>query len=143
MEKNQLNITEIHGNNGINIVCDGRNVTLEYETVPQKLRGHYLIEKELKKGNTTFEIHQKPHFDTCGPMLDVSNDGVMKVETVCDYIDSIASLGLNMLMLYTEDTYELKDYPKFGYMRGKYTVDDLKKIDDYAYERGVEVIPCM
>ncbi len=143
LKKYNLNLTETQGNDGIKIISDGKNITLEYETYPQKQRGYYLIQKELKKGNTAFEIHQKPHFDTCGIMLDLSFTGVMTVEAVCDYIDASASLGLNMLMLYMEDSYVLDGYPKFGYMRGRYTLDELKRIDDYAYDRGVEIIPAI
>ena len=65
-------------------------------------------------------------------MLDMSRNGVMKPEQVKQYLNYIAAMGLNMLMLYTEDTYELKDYPYFGYMRGRYTQKELKEIDDHA-----------
>ena len=41
------------------------------------------------------------------------------------YIDNIAALGFNMLMLYTEDVYEMPEYPRFGYMRGRYTKDEI------------------
>src|SRR5699024_3461005 len=46
-------------------------------------------------------------------------------------------------MLYMEDTYEIKSEPYFGYMRGRYSQDELKELDDYAYELGIELIPCI
>ena len=52
-------------------------------------------------------------------------------------------MGYNQLYLYTEDTYEIKDEPYFGYMRGRYTENELKEIDDFAFSFGVEVIPCI
>ena len=52
-------------------------------------------------------------------------------------------MGLNALFLYTEDTIELPDYPYFGYMRGAYTAQEIRKLDDYAARFGVELIPCI
>ena len=49
-------------------------------------------------------------------------------------------MGLNQLVLYIEDVYELEGYPYFGYMRGRYTKEELKEIDDYAFCFGIEVI---
>lgn len=46
-------------------------------------------------------------------------------------------------MVYTEDTYEVKAYPYFGYMRGRYTEEELKECDQYAAELGIEMIPCI
>ena len=38
---------------------------------------------------------------------------------------------------------EMKNRPYFGYMRGKYTKEDIRAIDGYAYDYGIEVIPCI
>lgn len=94
-------------------------------------------------GETDFEITGKRSFEKCGVMLDVSRGGVLKVETVKEYICNMAALGLNLLMLYTEDVYEMKKYPYFGYQRGRYTVKELREIDDYAFSLGIEVVPCI
>ncbi|KAI8337363.1 glycoside hydrolase superfamily [Choanephora cucurbitarum] len=48
-----------------------------------------------------------------------------------------------MLQLYTEDTYEIEGEPLFGYLRGKYTTRELSMIDEYAFDLGIEVIPCI
>ena len=42
---------------------------------------------------------------------------------------------------YMEDVYEMKKYPYFGYMRGRYTLEELREIDDYGDSLGIEVIP--
>lgn len=76
-------------------------------------------------------------------MLDMSRDGVMLPEKVKEYIDYIAALGYNSLMLYTEDTYEVKDEKLFGFLRGAYTAAEIKDIDAYADKKGVELIPCI
>ena len=78
-----------------------------------------------------------------GVMLDMSRNGVMKVETVKKFADIIASMGYNMIQLYTEDTFSVKNEPCFGYMRGGYTVDEIREIDSYCAEKGIELIPCI
>lgn len=129
--------------NGIYIKKNGEEVTLGFSTRTQEYRCKFLLENELRKGNTDFEIIQKPHFKTCGVMLDMSRGGVMKPETVCKMIDDVATLGMNMIMLYTETVYTMEKYPFFGYMQGRYTLEELQKIDSYAFDKGVEVIPCI
>ena len=48
-----------------------------------------------------------------------------------------------MLMLYTEDTYEVDNQPYFGYLRGRYSQKELREIDDYAFKHGMELIPAI
>ena len=112
-------------------------------TIPAKCRAYTLLAKALSEGKSEFEISEKPSFQTCGPMLDMSRGGVMRVSSVKKYLRYIAAHGLNMLMLYTEDTYEVKEYPYLGYQRGRYTLEELREIDDYAATLGIEVIPCI
>ena len=40
------------------------------------------------------------------------------------YLDYMACFGLNTLLLYIEDMYEVKEFPKFGYMRGRYSTEE-------------------
>lgn len=78
-----------------------------------------------------------------GTMIDCSRNAVMKKEAVKQWIDLTAGMGYNCLMLYTEDTYEMEGHPHFGYLRGRYTRDELKEMDAYAKEKGMELIPCI
>ncbi len=112
-------------------------------TVTQTARALFLFAQSVSAGKQDFEIKQQPAFSNLGAMLDCSRNGVMRVEKVKEFIDYLACLGMNTLMLYTEDTYELKEYPMFGYMRGRYSAAELKEIDDYAFEMGIELIPCI
>ena len=89
------------------------------------------------------KLHQKRHIASCGMMLDMSRGGVMKVEAVKRMIDAHAALGLNMMMLYTEDTYTVPEAPYLGYLRGRYTEKELREMDDYAADSGVELVPCV
>lgn len=76
-------------------------------------------------------------------MLDMSRNAVMRPDELKNYIKILASFGYNMVQLYTEDTYEVDGEPYFGYLRGRYTKEELKDVVAYAATLGVEVIPCI
>ncbi len=78
-----------------------------------------------------------------GTMLDCSRNAVMSVQSVKKWIALVADMGYNTVLLYTEDTYEVDNQPYFGYLRGRYSQKELREIDDYAVERGIEIIPCI
>lgn len=78
-----------------------------------------------------------------GVMLDMSRNAVMKVSQLKQFILILEKIGYNSLQLYTEDTFEIEDEPFFGYMRGRYSVEELKEIDVFAKEHGIELIPCV
>lgn len=82
-------------------------------------------------------------FQHFGTMLDCSRNAVMNVKSVKKWIDITADLGYNTLLLYTEDTYEVDKNPYFGYMRGRYSQEELMEIDRYAVSKGMELIPCI
>lgn len=82
-------------------------------------------------------------FGRFGTMIDCSRNAVLRPEKVKEWIDISADLGYNALMLYTEDTYEVEGHPYFGHLRGKYTGEELRDLDRYAAEKGVELIPCI
>ena len=78
-----------------------------------------------------------------GVMVDCSRNAVLTVSAAKRLIDALHKMGYNMLMLYTEDTYEVDNQPKFGYLRGRYTKEELKEIVAYGEQNGVELIPCI
>ncbi len=90
-----------------------------------------------------YEIKETPCFDATGVMIDCSRNAVPTVATLKGMLRKMALMGLNLGMLYTEDTYEIKSRPYFGYMRGRYTYEELKQLDDYADAFGIELIPCI
>ena len=82
-------------------------------------------------------------FQKFGTMIDCSRNAVITVESLKKWVDITSDLGYNTLMLYIEDTYEIESEPYFGHLRGRYTASELREIDDYAYQKGMEVIPCI
>ncbi|MBR2370982.1 MAG: beta-N-acetylhexosaminidase [Clostridia bacterium] len=89
------------------------------------------------------DIKQIPNDSMLCLMADMSRNAVYNIPSAKRMIRYLALMGFNSLMLYTEDTYELPGYPYFGHMRGRFTKQELKEIDDYAYMLGIEVIPCV
>lgn len=90
-----------------------------------------------------FNLEEEPQFNMTGSMIDLSRNAVLKVDELKDYILMSARMGLNTILLYMEDTFEVKSYPYFGYMRGRYTQEELEECDSYASHLGVELIPCI
>lgn len=78
-----------------------------------------------------------------GVMLDCSRNAVMSVNELKNFILTLKKIGYNCLQLYTEDTYEIDGEPLFGYRRGRYSKAELKEIDAFAKENGVELMPCI
>lgn len=104
---------------GVYVKYDGTKAVIGGCSIPAKARAYTLLAKGISQGEKNFEISQQASFDTLGVMLDMSRGGVMKVESVKKYLKYMAAHGMNMLMLYTEDTYEVKKYPYLGYQRGR------------------------
>lgn len=78
-----------------------------------------------------------------GAMLDMSRNGVMKPEEVKNFALLLKKMGYNMLQLYMEDVYEVDNEPYFGYLRGRYSKEELKDIVSYCNSIDIEVVPCI
>lgn len=126
----------------IRVLQQGERISIAFERDIHFFRGLGLLVEALSSGKDV-NITETPQFDMLGAMIDVSRNGVMKTETVKDMLRKMAIMGLDTLMLYTEDTYEIPGRPYFGYMRGRYTQDELREYDQYAAKLGIEMIPCI
>lgn len=135
----EVNVCE--GNN-IEVCDNGTYVTIVYSQKIHFFRALGIFAENLKKGRG-FSVTETPQFKTSGIMPDFSTDSMMKPEFVCDYMDYMAIMGLNMMLLYLEVNYELPSRKYFNYMTSNYTNEEMKAMDDYAFEYGIELIPCM
>ena len=95
------------------------------------------------KQEKEFHLIENAQFKMSGAMMDASRNAVMTVDSIKNMLRKMALMGLNVLMVYTEDTYEVEEYPYFGYMRGRYTEEELRDCDQYARLLGIEMIPCI
>lgn len=141
-----LNITdnglplEVKQGEALKVEIKQEKIIIYYSIVPEIYRGLALLKDGLSVGDV---VEQPRAFDTLSAFCDCSRNAVLKVETVKEYIMDIAALGYNQLYLYTEDTIEIPEYPYFGHLRGRYSTDEIKEIDAFAKEYGIELIPAV
>ena len=89
----------------------------------------------------TYQVTRKLSINDLGVMIDCARNAVPKIETFKEYIIHLALLGYTNLGLYLEDLFEVDNEPMFGYMRGKYSKDELKDLVEFASHFGLEVVP--
>ncbi len=136
-----ITVTAVKGERiGVSL-SDGK-ATIYYKEKAHFFRGLGML-VESTKCKDKFEIFSDNHFKTVGTMIDTSRCGVPTLKTIKSLLDHMAAMGYTMAMLYTEDVLELDGRPYFGYMRGRYSMADIREIDEYAYEYGIEIIPCI
>jgi len=85
----------------------------------------------------------KYKFDSLGVMIDLSRNAVMSISGLKRFLTVLKKMGYNTVFLYTEDTYEVEGEPYFGYMRGRYSIAEMREIDEFCTSLGMEAIPCI
>ena len=126
---------------GLKVRLSDGNVRVEYANKRDIARAALILKANGTNGD--YEIEERQTFEDVCLMVDCSRNAVRNVETVKKLIRHLAMIGYNSLMLYTEDTYEVDGEPMFGYLRGRYTKAEMKELDAYANEWGIELIPCI
>lgn len=83
------------------------------------------------------------NFKRFGVMIDCSRNSIINVKTFKKLVDYLSLLNYNNIMLYTEDTYEVEGEPYFGYLKGRYSIEEIKEMDEYAKSKNIELTPCI
>lgn len=122
----------------ISIEKTGESIHIFYDTLP---RFYMALARSLVLQPGTYTI--TPQMQQLGLMIDCSRNAVMLPDRVRGLICMMALAGYTYLELYTEDTYELPGEPYFGYKRGRYTVEEIREIIDFAKIFGISVVPCI
>ena len=78
-----------------------------------------------------------------GYLVDTARNAVPTLDTLKKLMLRLASFGYDRLYLYTEDVMEIENEPFFGHLRGRYSFDEMREIDRFAADLGIEVIPCI
>ena len=128
-----------HRGAALAVCCDGASVTIEWAQPIQFYRALSLLPRPL----AACDIREEPCFETVGMMFDTSRNAVLRPDTLRSFLRKMALMGMNLGMMYTEDTYEVPGQPYFGYQRGRYTYEELHALDDYADMLGIELCPCV
>ncbi len=128
---------------GFEVVRQAAGLAVRYGSVSTAFRavGGLLAAgpDELKRRR----LAERAGFSMRGLMLDCSRNGVLRPEAAKAFLRRVALMGVNLVMLYTEDTYEVPGEPFFGYLRGAYSRAELSDLDAYAAALGIEMIPCI
>ena len=125
--------------NELVVAKDGDGICITYSRDSEFYRAVSMVGRVLE-GAT---VRQNSRFDMFCYMADMSRNAVYNVKACKRMIRYLALMGYNSMMLYTEDTYEIPEYPYFGRMRGRFSQEELRELDDYADMFGIELIPCI
>ncbi len=135
---------ELKQEDRITVRCDGTSAVITAGKKAFLFRGLMTLVMHVEKNaETPFYLEEETHFEQNGTMLDCSRNCVMSLPAAKAWIRMQAAVGMNILMLYTEDTYEVPGYPYFGALRGKYKKEELQELDQYARSFGIDLIPCI
>lgn len=124
---------EVSGSENLRVLRNNDSITIEYGSLAAAARG-------IGYALAGIEADEKITFKTFGILLDCSRTGIVTVEHFKHWLRRLALMGYNMAMLYTKDAYQLPGETYFGYMRGAYSLEEIREIDAYASKLGVEMV---
>lgn len=119
---------------GFAVEQDGERTIVRYHGMPDAMRAALAL-------SGSEQLAARRELPRLGVMIDASRNAVMRVEVMERYLAHVALLGYTTLYLYIEDTYEVPGQPYIGHGRGRYSQDELRRIDDIAHGFGIEVVP--
>ncbi len=123
------------------IVRKGDQATIYHRNRAEFFRGLGLLCEHIEEEQV--ELFENTDFRELSVMVGTAHYGSPNTDTLRRFCDHLVLMGYSALLLYIEDNVKIEGYPYFGYQRGAYTTDDLREIDDYAYDYGIEVIGCI
>ena len=94
-----------------------------------------------KKTVPEFVITDEPDFANRGIMLDISRCKVPTMDTLYSLIDLFASLKINQLQLYMEQTYAFSEHQVVWDKSSPYGAQEILAIDAYCKARYIELVP--
>ena len=121
---------------GFRIEKSADKLEIFYGNLPALCRA---ILTAAQRTEESYSYQEEMSCEELGFMLDCSRNAVMRVEQLKKYVRILALMGYTYVGLYMEDTFEVKEEPYVGYMRGAMTQAELKEIDQYAAGFGMEV----
>ena len=126
----------------LEVADQGEGVLIVAPDLPHFFHGLALWNMR-QQADQTSSFSQPISFSRNGLMLDNSRNAVAKVDYVKSLLRRLAVLGHSWYMLYMEDVYEIPEQPYFGAFRGRYSQADLRELDAYAQDLGIELVPCV
>lgn len=77
------------------------------------------------------EIEEQAAYEDLAYMADCSRNAVLNVAAAKQMIEVLALMGYSSFELYMEDTYQIEGQSYFGYFRGAYSAEELRKLRLY------------
>ena len=136
-------IVEKWDEDALRVTFNGKEAKICYGRSCEFFRAFGILLQKAGAGENVFEVYEAARFDTCGAMVDLSHGALLTVDAIKSVLRKLAMMGMNMFMLYREESYYVPGYEYFGYMRGRHTDAQIKEIDDYADKLGIEIIPAI
>ena len=136
-------VTRGHSEHGLTVVLKDGKGSVECSRDCEYYRGLGWIAQWIREGKTEGYRQEESAFEHLTYMVDCSRNAVPSVSFLKELLVSMALMGYDRLMLYTEDTYEIEGRPFFGWMRGRYTKEEIRELDEYATALGIELVPCI
>lgn len=88
-------------------------------------------------------IYDEPDLTIRGFMYDISRNKIPQMKTLYQLIDILSDLKYNHLELYVEGfSFEYPSFPELFKGLTPITVDDFRKLEDYAHDRFIDLVPC-
>ncbi len=100
-----------------------------------------LLETERAHDHIVFPYEETVGIKHLGVSLDCSRNAAFTVDTIKTLMMDMACCGMDELYLYLEDLYPIEGYPYFGYMRGRYSHEEIQEICTFGEMFGIETIP--
>lgn len=125
---------------GLTVSRLDKQFTIKYQKTSDLFKALGLISLY---GDEITQIHQRKRTESLGYLVDTARNAVPKPETLKELFIRLAAFGYDRVYFYCEDTMQIENEPFYGHLRGRYSFDELREIDAYAYELGIEVVPCI
>lgn len=136
-------ITCMPGDSGLKVVWEDGHAVIQASRRVEFFRGLGFVKQWIREGRESARVEEVPAFEHLTYMVDCSRNAVPSTKQLEEMLFALALLGYDRLMLYTEDTYEIEGRPFFGWMRGRYSREELRSLDVYAQSLGIELVPCI
>ncbi len=146
VEKASVEISHGLDGDGYTLNIDEKGVNIVGEGASGAFYGIQTLKQIARKYgvNVPFcHIEDRPDFKERGFYHDVTRGKVPKLETLYKIVDELSELKINQLQLYVEDAFDFTAYRGIIPEDCKLTAEEIKALDDYCYERFIELVPSM
>ena len=89
------------------------------------------------------EIEDEPDIRNRGFYHDATRGRIQTMENMKKLVDTLCFYKINQLQLYVEHTYLFRDLTELWRDDTPMTAEEVMELDDYCYERGVELVPSL